>query len=136
MITGIGSVAILVRDAKKSAKWYQDKLGFEVVGIEGHAVFVKPKGSQMLLHLCEQCADWGDDKPGGRTGVWFQCGEATIQKDTNTERIFPASSPANVERTYFELKQKGVEFSEELTTTKWGKMAILKDLDGNEFEIS
>ena len=136
MITGIGSVAILVRDAKKSAKWYQDKLGFEVVGIEGHAVFVKPKDSQMLLHLCEQCTDWGNDKPGGRTGVWFQCGEVTISKDASTGRVIPASDPANVERSHLELKQKGVEFSEELTKTKWGKMTILKDPDGNEFEIS
>jgi uncharacterized glyoxalase superfamily protein PhnB len=48
----------------------------------------------------------------------------------------PASNPENVERTYFELKRKGVEFSEELTATDWGKYAILKDPDGNEFEIS
>lgn len=42
MITGVGSVAILVENARKSAEWYREKLGFEVVGIEGHTVFVKP----------------------------------------------------------------------------------------------
>jgi len=41
MITGVGSVAILAHDAKKSAEWYRDKLGFEIVGIEGHTVFVR-----------------------------------------------------------------------------------------------
>ncbi len=41
MVTGVGSVAILVHDAKKSAEWYRDKLGFEIVGIEGHTVFVR-----------------------------------------------------------------------------------------------
>jgi len=139
MITGVGSVAILVNDAKKSAAWYQDKLGFEIVGIEGHTVFVRPNGSQApLLHLCEQCDSWERDQPGGRTGVWLHCGQITIPKNEKYQDL-PAwcySNPANVESTYFELKKKGVEFSEELTTTRWGKYAILKDPDGNEFEIS
>ncbi len=68
MITGIGSVAVLVNDAKRSAEWYRDKLGFEVVSAEGHAVFVSAPGSDSLLHLCGRCNDWGDDTPGGRTG--------------------------------------------------------------------
>jgi catechol 2,3-dioxygenase-like lactoylglutathione lyase family enzyme len=136
MISGVGSAAILVNDAKKSVEWYRDKLGFEVVGNEGHAVFVRPKGSEFpLLHLCGKCEDWGDDQPGGRTGVWLNCGEIALhRKDTGS--VFPASDPANVEKTYRELKEKGVEFSMDLTTTSWGKMAILKDPDGNEFEIS
>jgi uncharacterized glyoxalase superfamily protein PhnB len=50
--------------------------------------------------------------------------------------VLPASRPDGVESAYRELKAKGVQFSMELTTTSWGKMAILKDLAGNEFEIS
>jgi len=137
MITGVGSVAILVNDAKKSAEWYRDKLGFEIVGIEGHTVFVMPKGSQaLLLHLCGRCDSWENDQPGGRTGIWLQCGEITIRMDKSTGQVLPASNPESVERTYLELKKNGVEFSEELTTTDWGKYAILRDPDGNEFEIS
>ena len=135
MITQVGSVAILVNDATKSAEWYHDKLGFEIVVLEGHVVFVKPKGSSSLLHLCGRCDDWGADRPAGRTGVWLQCGEMTLRR-TEAGQVIPASKPENVEATYHELKRKGVEFSQELTTTAWGKMAILKDLDGNEFEIS
>jgi catechol 2,3-dioxygenase-like lactoylglutathione lyase family enzyme len=135
MITGVGSVAILVRDAKKSAEWYRDKLGFEVVGIEGHTVFVRPKGSELLLHLCGRCDSWENDRPGGRTGVWLRCGGVTLRRE-NSGQVLPASNSENVERTYLELKRNGVEFSEELTTTDWGKYAILKDPDGNEFEIS
>ena len=137
MITGVGSAAVLVRDARKSAQWYREKLGFEIVGIEGHIVFVRPNGSQgALLHLCERCDDWGNDQPGGRTGIWLRCGELTLRKDERTGRTIPASNPANVEKTYSELKKNGVEFSQELTSTSWGKMAILRDPDGNEFEIS
>jgi len=137
MITGVGSVAILVNDAKKSARWYRDKLGFEIVGIEGHTVFVRPKGSRaILLHLCAKCDAWENDRPGGRTGIWLQCGKIKIRKDEKTGQVLPASRSEDVERTYQELKKNGVKFSEELTTTSWGKYAILKDPDGNEFEIS
>jgi lactoylglutathione lyase len=137
MITAIGSVAVLVNDAKKSAQWCHDKLDFEIVGIEGHTVFVKPAGAQaLLLHLCERCDSWENDRPGVGTGIWFQCGESSIRRDEKTDQILPSSQPEDVERTYFELKKNGVEFSEELTTTGWGKYAILKDPDGNQFEIS
>jgi len=137
MITAVGSTAILVNDAKKSAEWYREKLGFEIVGIEGHTVFVKPRGTQaLLLHLCERCDSWENDRPGGRTGIWFQCGEIRIRRDEKTGQVLPASNPEDVERTYFELKKNGVEFSEGLTTTDWGKYAILRDPDRNEFEIS
>ena len=48
----------------------------------------------------------------------------------------PASDPQEVEKTYLGLMEKGVEFAEKLTSADWGKYAIFKDLDGNEFEIS
>ncbi len=136
MITGVGSVAVLVNDARKSAEWYRDKLGFEIVENEGHTVFVKPRASQFILHLCGKCDAWEADTPGGRTGIWFHCGDFTMRKDSESDQLIPASNPDEVERTFHELKKRGVEFSEELTSTSWGKYAILKDLDGNEFEMS
>jgi lactoylglutathione lyase len=136
MITGVGSVAVLVNDAKKSAEWYRDKLGFEIIENEEHTVFVQPKGSRFLLHLCGKCGSWENDRPGGRTGIWLHCGDITMRKDKESGLLIPASDPDEVERTYTELKRKGVEFSETLTSTSWGRYAILKDLDGNEFEIS
>jgi len=136
LITGAGSVAILVEDASKSAKWYRDMLGFEIVENNGHTVFVRPKESQLLLHLCGKCDAWGADLPGGRTGVWLHCGKVSMKKDEATGVVTPASDPHEVEKTYHELKAKGVKFSEGLTSTSWGKYAILRDLDGNEFEIS
>jgi catechol 2,3-dioxygenase-like lactoylglutathione lyase family enzyme len=136
LITGVSSAAVLVNDAK-SAEWYRDKLGFEIVWSEGRFVTVKPKGSKTLLpHLCAKCDSWGDDKPGGQTGIWLQCGERTMRKDKMTGRLTPASNPDDVKKTYLELKENGVEFAKELTVTSWGATAILKDPDGSEFEIS
>lgn len=136
MITGIGSVAVLVNDAQKSAEWYSDKLGFEIVENKKHTVFVKPKGSGFLLHLCGRCDSWENDHPGGRTGIWLHSGDARMLKDPKSGQLIPSSDPMEVEKTYDELKERGVDFSEELMTTSWGKYAVFKDIDGNEFEIS
>ncbi len=112
MFTAVASVPVLVKDAKKSAEWYRDTLGFEV-NIKGHWVEVKPKGSTPVIHLCEKCEDWRGDTPGGNTGIF-------IKSDDK-------------EKTYRELKAKGVEFAKEWTTEPWGSYAIFKDPDGNEF---
>lgn len=114
MFTAVVSVAVLVNDAKKSAEWYHDKLGFET-SIQGHWVEVKPKGSTSVIHLCEKCEDWGTDLPGGQTGIF-------IKSDDK-------------ENTYNEMKKKGVEFAVELQEAPWGggKYAIFKDPDGNQF---
>jgi catechol 2,3-dioxygenase-like lactoylglutathione lyase family enzyme len=137
MITGVGFVSVLVNDPDKSAKWYRDKLGFEIVENKGHAVYVRPRGSRTpLVHLCGKCDDWGTEKPGGRAGVWFSSGRVRIQKFKKSGATLPLGDPDDVEKTYRELKRKGVEFSQELMKMPWGKMAIFRDLDGNEFEIS
>jgi catechol 2,3-dioxygenase-like lactoylglutathione lyase family enzyme len=137
VISGVSSVAVLVRDAKRSAAWYRDKLDFEIVGDVGHTVFVKPKGEgATLLHLCGRCDSWEGDTPGGRTGIWLSCGAIRVRRDPKTGQVLPSSDPQAVEETYRRLKENGVEFSEQLTTVDWGKYAILKDPDGNEFEIS
>ena len=114
MFNSIGSVAVLVNDAKKSSEWYNDKLGFEV-SIHGHWVEVKPKGSTSVIHLCEKNEDWGNDTPGGQTGIFIKTDDK--------------------EKTYKEMKKRGVEFAVELQKASWGpgKYAIFKDPDGNEF---
>jgi lactoylglutathione lyase len=115
MFTKITSIAVLVRNAKTAAEWYRDKLGFEIAQTEGHWVTVKAKDSSVLLHLCGKCEEWEGDKPGGHTGIALKCDDE--------------------ERTYKELKSKGVEFDVELSEFPWGggKYAIFKDLDGNKF---
>jgi catechol 2,3-dioxygenase-like lactoylglutathione lyase family enzyme len=116
MLTKIASIAVLVNDAEKAAKWYQEKLGFELESRQGHWVTVRPHGSKsVVLHLCERCREWGDDKPGGSTGLFMKCD--------------------NKETTYKEMKDSGVEFTVDLKEFPMGggKYAIFKDLDGNEF---
>ena len=112
MLTEVSSVAVLVKDAKKSAEWYRDVLGFEAI-LQGHWVAVRPKNSETFIHLCEKCDEWEGDSPGGNTGIGFQSDDK--------------------QRTYAELKAKGVEFKQDLATEWFGTYAIFNDPDGNEF---
>lgn len=114
MFTEVSSVAVLVNDPAKAADWYRQKLGFEV-STQGHWVAAKPGGSNTVIHLCSKNEDWEDDRPGGQTGIYIKTDDK--------------------EKTYRELKSRGVEFDVELTEAPWGggKYAIFKDLDGNKF---
>lgn len=98
------SVAVMVSDAKKSAAWYAEKLGFQK-SVEDHWVTVWPKGANAKLHLCE-----GELEPGN-TGIGFYSDD--LKKDVA------------------DLKKKGVKFAMDYTKTEWGEMAQVKDLDGN-----
>ena len=108
MFKSIVDVAVVVSDANKSADWYREKLGFEIRDKEGHWVTVAPKGSEVVLHLCES-------KPleQGNTGIAF--------------------SVDDLDSVYKELSGKGVEFTVKPTKEEWGSYAMFKDPDGNEF---
>lgn len=109
MLSKSFSVAVVVSDAKKSAKWYRDKLGFQT-STEGHWVTVWPKGATWKLHLCE-----GELEPGN-TGIGFYTDD--------------------LENAVAGLKKKGVKFSKDYTKTEWGEMAMFDDPDGNVFWYS
>jgi len=108
MINSIIDVAIVVSNAKKSADWYKEKLGLEVRDNEGHWVTVAPKGSALVMHLCES-------KPleQGNTGIAFRVDD--------------------LDKSYKEMTGKGVEFTVKPTKEEWGTYAMFKDPDGNEF---
>ena len=76
--------------------------------------------------------------------VGFECGGVEIgliPKLENGKKVGPLSPPVDflvddVEKVYNELKQKGVEFIEELHEEPWGgKQATFTDPDGNILEI-
>ncbi len=109
MIKGIGSMAVVVSDAAKAKKWYEEKLGFEVVAEEGHWVAVAPRGSKgPVLHLCKTTPP-----EEGNTGILFRVDD--------------------LNKTYEELTKKGVEFTKKPKDDGWGPYAMFKDLDGNVF---
>ena len=103
-----GSVAIVVSDGKKSAQWFKEKLGFEIRDNEGHWITVAPKGSKLVIHLCE-----GDKLEPGNTGFAFYVKDATKEEA--------------------ELRKKGVQFTSPVKKESWGTNGMFADPDGNEF---
>ncbi len=103
-----GSVAVVVSDGKKSAQWFKEKLGFEIRDQEGHWITVAPKGSKLLIHLCE-----GNELEPGNTGFAFYVKDAAKEET--------------------DLRKKGVKFPESTKKESWGTHAMFADPDGNEF---
>jgi predicted enzyme related to lactoylglutathione lyase len=107
----LADVAVMVSDAKASARWWKENLGFASYTIRGsgHAVLIAPPGERFVLHLCEGFAPL---EPGD-SGIAF----VTDEIDALTARMSKA----------------GVSFPEPLKTQAWGSMAKFADPDGNIF---
>ena len=106
MINGIVDVAIVVPDSKKALKWYTEVLGLEPRDTRGHWITVAPRGSETVLHLCQ-----GNDLERGNTGI--------------------ALSAEDIDKTYKELRAKGVKFLHPPKDEGWGVFAQFEDPDGN-----
>src|SRR5579862_7341770 len=108
----IADFAVVVSNARASADWWRQKLGFEVHTIGapgGHAILVAPPGERFLLHLCEGIAP----VEPGNTGIAFM----TDEIDALVDRMLAA----------------GVRFPEPLKKEEWGAGAKFADPDGNVF---
>lgn len=101
----------MVKDAKKAAKWYKEKLGFEIVTDDEHWTTVGVKDGQFCFHLCP-------DEPleAGNQGIVLKCDD--------------------LDKTYKDLQGRGVKFTMAPTKQEWGTIeSRFTDLDGNEFTL-
>ncbi|HTP56012.1 MAG TPA: VOC family protein [Thermoplasmata archaeon] len=108
----IADVAVMVRSARESARWWEEKVGFEVSTIGppgGHAVMIAPPGDRFVVHLCEGFAPL---EPGN-TGIAFVTDE--------------------IEALVGRMQAGGVTFTEPLRREGWGGTAKFADPDGNVF---
>ncbi len=107
----LADVAVVVSDAKRSARWWKTSLGFatQTIGGSGHAVMIAPPGERFVLHLCQGFAPL---EPGD-TGIAF----VTDDIDRLSARM---------------IKRK-VEFPEPVRAEEWGKIGKFADPDGNIF---
>ncbi|HET7208853.1 MAG TPA: VOC family protein [Terriglobales bacterium] len=119
MIKALKFVSIPVKEQKKALEFYTDKLGFHVV----------------------------TDQPMGPGKRWIELGIGNsptgvvlFTPDGWENRIGTFSGMSfvtdSVEKTYEELRAKGVDFTNKPEKQEWGTMAIFKDIDGNQFVLS
>lgn len=109
MVSKEFSVAVMVSDAKKTAKWFEEGLGLKS-STDGHWVLIWPEGATTKIHLCE-----GKPDPGN-TGISFYV------KDVSTKAK--------------QMKAKGIEFTQDVKKERWGTNAMFADKDGNEYWLN
>jgi predicted enzyme related to lactoylglutathione lyase len=117
VITHVKFISIPTRDQDRALAFYTEKLGFKVLTDQPF------DDTQRWIELRIGASDtrvvlfrMSDHSPG--------------------EPFHGALACDNVERTYQELRSRGVEFVAPPTKEPWGTFAIMKDVDGNEFVLS
>ena len=119
MITKARAVNIYVGDQQRALDFYVDALGFELRsdqpnGPDMRWIEVAPPGADTVLVL--MTPPGLEDRVGTWSNVIFDCDDIDV--------------------TFAELHNKGVEFSQPPAVQPWGmKMALFKDIDGNEFVL-
>jgi predicted enzyme related to lactoylglutathione lyase len=102
------TVAVVVRDEKRAAKWWKERIGFRVVTSWPHWYIVAPRESNVRLHLCP------DARPEkGNTGFLF--------------------STKDVVREAVRLRKNGVKITRSIKKENWGTTFMFADPNGNEF---
>jgi predicted enzyme related to lactoylglutathione lyase len=119
MIRRIKFVGIPVADQDRALDFYVNQLGFAVqtdqpMGPGQRWIEIRPPKGDTGIALFTP--DGHESRIGTFTGVSFECDD--------------------VQKTYDELKAKGVEFAKPPQAQPWGTFAILKDSEGNQIVLS
>ncbi len=118
MITHLKFAGIPVRDQDRAVKFWTDKMGFKVVTDQ-------PLGSQRWIELSIRSSDT-------RIVLFTPPG----QEDRIGSFFNGSFACDDVEATYRQLSEKGVEFVKPPKREDWGTSAIFKDSEGNQFVLS
>jgi predicted enzyme related to lactoylglutathione lyase len=118
MIARIATAAVYVEHQDEAVQFWTQQVGFEVVrslpmGPGARWIEVCPTGAEscLVIYPKELMEDWAERRPS----IVFEC--------------------ADIEQTYQEMARRGVAFPERPREMSWGKFAIFRDPDGNEFGL-
>lgn len=118
MVKRVKFVGIPVRDQQQALEFWTKKVGLQIATDQ-------PMGNgQRWIEL---------RIPGAQTGVVLFTPPGHENRIGTFQSI--SFSVDNVERTYRELTQRGVEFAQPPKKETWGTLAIFKDPDGNSFAM-
>jgi predicted enzyme related to lactoylglutathione lyase len=133
MITKMSHAPIFVNNQEEALKFYRDKLGFEVrtdamVGADFRWLTISPKEQKDFeIILMEPKAGMLMDE---ETSAQLR---AIMDKGVLGAGAFETE---NCQKTYEELKRRGVEFLSPPSDRPYGIEAIFKDNTGNWFSLT
>ena len=118
MIKRIKFLGIPVRDQDRALQFYTEKLGFRI--LTDQQFTEKQRWIELSI-------------PGAETGI------ALFTPEGHEDRIGTFVNASwevdNVDRTYEELRGRGVEFGGPPQKQPWGTFVILKDSEGNQIAV-
>ena len=119
MITQLKFVGIPTSDQDRALAFYTEKLGFEIS--TDQRFNEKQRWIEMrIANSATRVVLFTPEGHENRIGTLFN----------------GAFACDDVQGTYRQLKQRGVEFVKEPEKQPWGEFAIFKDPDGNQFVLS
>lgn len=118
MISSVAKVGVYVRDQQRALEFFRDVLGFELItdqpmGPDARWIEVAPPGAETSLALWTPPGM--ESRIGTFSGIVFKC--------------------SDIQRTYEELRRRGVTFAQEPTDQPGGVMGTFTDPDGNLFVL-
>jgi len=119
MIKRIKFLGIAVRDQDRALQFYTEKLGFRVFTDQQFSE------TQRWIELAI---------PGAETGIVLFTPEG--QEDRIGTFVHTSWEVDHVEKTYSELRGKGVEFAGPPEKQPWGSFVKMKDSEGNLIVLS
>ncbi|HEY2713094.1 MAG TPA: VOC family protein [Chthoniobacterales bacterium] len=119
MIKQIKFVSIPVTDQNRALDFYTDKLGFTIITDQPFDekqrwIELRVPGAETRVVLFT--AEGEEKRIGGMMNISYACND--------------------IDRTYEELKKRGVEFEGPPEKQHWGSYALFKDSEGNRFVLS
>jgi catechol 2,3-dioxygenase-like lactoylglutathione lyase family enzyme len=127
MIDHVNAYALTVRDVKKCAEFYRDKLGFKLQELQDNFAYLT-MGEKGAPGVALVSAD----------GLALEIPRDRVRPGENVfHRNYFATFLDDADRTYEELRQKGVHFLQPPATRPNGqRFAFFEDPEGNLWEIS
>lgn len=119
MITHIKFIGVPVHDQQRALRFYTERLGLEVATdqpFDGAQRWIELRIANSQTRLVLFTPKGHEDRIGGFFNGSLACDD--------------------VEATYRQLRQRGVEFSAEPQRQPWGAFAKFHDSEGNEFVLS
>ena len=119
MIKQIKFVSIPVADQNRALDFYTDKLGFTIITdqpFDDKQRWIELRVPKAETRVVLFTAEGEEKRIGSMMPMSYACDD--------------------IDKTYEELKKRGVEFDGPPEKQPWGKYAMFKDSEGNRFVIS
>jgi predicted enzyme related to lactoylglutathione lyase len=119
MISHIKFVSVPVRDQNRALNFYREKLGFTIITdqpFDGNQRWIELRIPKADTRVVLYTMEGQEDRIGTFSPIVFAC--------------------ADVEKTYEELKARGVAFEGAPEKQPWGTFAKFRDSEDNQFVLS